>query len=154
MEKNCSLGLHFSSADGLHCDLCGNVIVGEHIQMGSSETGRTMMVMMGGEPVAVSLADFMRLVDNQNLIQKRQEFVRLTMSQDFRHLEDKIMAFIGGKITGKKPTIVYADDLYEPKVSQDGEPEAVPNKPNIKTNKRSKGKGHPLPFYLGSKRRY
>lgn len=154
MEKNCTLGLHFSSADGLHCDLCGNVIVGEHIQMGSSETGRTMMVMMDGEALAVSLADFMRLVDNQNLTQKREEFVRLAMSQDFQHLEDKIMAFVGGSIRGIKATIAYVDDLYAPKVNRDDEPDAVPNKPNIKTNKRSKGKGHPLPFYLGSKRRY
>lgn len=68
---------------------------------------------------------------------------------DFSALEKKYYALLGTGIRGYKPSQIIIDELCD--IS---EPEAVSGRPDIKTNKRTKNSKHPLPFYLGSRRRF
>ncbi|ANJ65271.1 hypothetical protein REXELLA_42 [Erwinia phage vB_EamP_Rexella] len=117
----------------------------ETIESGSS----VMMVHIDGEFRHVTKEEFYERVFGA--MTERQRIFLKMLEADFSSLEEKISAVCcdrsRNKISGYGIKEIILDELAE-------EPEAVPNKPNIKTNKRSKGKGHPLPFYLGSKRRY
>lgn len=68
---------------------------------------------------------------------------------DFGSLEQRYIALLSGGIRGKMATHIIMDEL-----AVEDEAEVIPNKPHIKSNNRTKNSKHPLPFYLGSRRRY
>ena len=103
-----------------------------------------------GRVYAVSVQGIFRLLDSD-------EYRELVFKShggslpdlDFSALETKYYALLGTGIRGYKPSQIIIDELCD--IS---EPEAVSGRPDIKTNKRTKNSKHPLPFYLGSRRRF
>ena len=103
-----------------------------------------------GRVYAVSVQGIFRLLDSD-------EYRELVFKShggslpdlDFGALEKKYYALLGTSIRGYKPSQIIIDELCD--IS---EPEAVSGRPDIKTNKRTKNSKHPLPFYLGSRRRF
>ena len=69
---------------------------------------------------------------------------------DYSALEQRYLALLSGGIRGRKADQIIVDEIAQ---LQD-ETEVIPNKPHIKANNRTKRSKHPLPFYLGSRRRY
>lgn len=69
---------------------------------------------------------------------------------DYSALEQRYLALLSGGIRGRKADQIIVDEIAQ---LQD-ETEVIPNKPHIKSNNRTKRSKHPLPFYLGSRRRY
>lgn len=106
-----------------------------------------MIVMHNGTIQHMSREEFYMLVFNE----RQLSFIR-SFAPDLAALEQKLIAINGaGKLSGARATHIICDELY---VQPEPEKEAVANKPHIKTNRRTKETKHPLPFYLGSKRRY
>ena len=103
-----------------------------------------MIVMHNGETKELTREEFYKLVFNE----EQQRFLKM-FDLDFGKLEQRVLAL---GLSGRKATHIIGDDLIV-----EGHPDQinpVKNKPQIKTNRRTKGNKHPLPFYLGSNRRY
>lgn len=69
---------------------------------------------------------------------------------DYSALEQRYIALQSGGIRGMRATQMIMDEV----AIQEDEVEVIPNKPHIKANNRTNRSNHPLPFYLGSRRRY
>lgn len=115
---------------------------------------------------AVSAEEFLEVT--RDLDAQRRRFLEGLMSQDFGALEDRAMAAV---LRGYRADMLIGDELYgDIKIGFTGKPitlthfpyELEPEKEQsiqvgnhlVKPNKKTKGKAHALPFYLGSKRRY
>ena len=106
-----------------------------------------MIVMHNGTIQHMSRDEFYKLVFNE----RQLAFIN-SFGPSLAELEQKLIAInISGKLIGARASKIICDELY---VQPEPEKEAVANKPHIKTNRRTKETKHPLPFYLGSKRRY
>lgn len=107
-----------------------------------------MIVLNNGTLKHMSHKEFIELVFNE----RQLAFVR-TLAADMSELEEKVIALhVAGKLRGKRAKCIICDDI-----EFSGHPEQinpVRNKPQIKSNNRTKNGKHPLPFYLGSRRRY
>lgn len=120
-------------------------VIHETIDSGSS----VMLVHINGEFRHITKEAFYEHVFGA--MTERQRIFLKMLEADFSDLEHRTAAICcsrgRSKISGYGIKDIILDELAE-------ESEAVPNKPHIKTNRRTKGKQHPLPFYLGSNRRY
>lgn len=107
-----------------------------------------MITLINGTLKHMSRKEFMELVFNEHQL----SFVQ-SLAFDMAELEEKVIALhVAGKLSGKKADCIICDDI-----EFNGHPEQinpVKNKPQIKSNNRTKNGKHPLPFYLGSRRRY
>lgn len=107
-----------------------------------------MIVLNNGTLKHMSRKEFLELVFDKHQL----SFIQ-SLATDMAELEEKVIALhTAGKLSGKKADFIICDDI-----EVQGHPEQinpVKNKPQIKSNNRTKSGKHPLPFYLGSRRRY
>lgn len=106
-----------------------------------------MIVLNNGTISHMSREEFYRLVFNE----RQLAFIQ-SLYPDLNNLDEQVISVnYGGRLRGANATHIICDELY---AQPEPEKEAVKNKPQIKTNHRTKENKHPLPFYLGSRRRY
>ena len=131
--------------------------------MGVAE-GTAMLVLdpKEGTVKSISRVDFIEKVMGQPLPEHQRAFIKSFMDMDFESLENKIIALQRGRsksisslvnvgILGITPTQIFIDECV---MRDNDEQEIQVGTHLVKPNKRTKGKAHALPFFLGSKRRF
>jgi len=107
-----------------------------------------MIVLNNGTISHMSREEFYKLVFNE----RQLAFIQ-SLYPDLNNLDEQVISVnYGGRLRGTNATHIICDDI-----EVQGHPEQinpVKNKPQIKSNNRTKSGKHPLPFYLGSRRRY
>lgn len=100
----------------------------------------------------MSPADFYAQVW-QDITPEQKKFLESCLSRDFGKLEERAIALA---ISGRRATMMIADDLLGdmsiPLVEPEEEQSVQVGNRLVAPNKRTKGKAHALPFYLGNKR--
>lgn len=141
----------------------------EAIEHACSAGNGILRVRQGDDGIhveALPTDEFLEVTRDLNA--QRRRFLEGLMSQDFGALEDHAM---NATFRGHRTDMIIGDELYgDIKIGFTGKPitlthfpyELEPEKEQsiqvgnhlVKPNKKTKGKAHALPFYLGSKRRY
>lgn len=126
--------------------------------------GTAMLVLdpKEGTVTHISREDFIEQVLGQPLPEHQRAIIKSCMDMDFESLENKIIAMQRGRnksvfslgsvgIRGIAATQIFSDECVMQGID---EQEIQVGTHLVKPNKRTKGKAHSLPFFLGSKRRF
>lgn len=95
---------------------------------------------------------------------QQENLLRTLLSMDFADIERRVIGLAVPGIRGTRASLMVCDDLvgdrsmtFEQMYGSNFEPDeesVVVGKRLVNPNKKTKGKAHNLPFYLGNKRRY
>lgn len=111
---------------------------------------------------AISRAEFAMKVLDIPMTEDQKNFITSMMDMDFSSIEARVAALHRGRsksvmsvaIHGISPSQIWVDECCQNLAQSEEEQEIQVGSHLVKPNKRTKGKAHALPFFLGSKRRY